>query len=375
MIGLAAGLTRTVAAIVPYVGAALVARFAGPAVAEAVGSATGLDERIAEWVSSSLGAAAWESQYQQWLSDPMVQQALAGQGFGAVGDLVALPGGLAGMGAHYVLLIGTSILLFVVAKIGLSLIFRGVLATVRNISVLRSVDRLGGAAVGLGVGLAIATLVAVVWTPASSALSKGVGVDAAADQSMVRRHWLPLLGLDETLFFKAAEDWLAPLFAQRMPSFDIGSALPVGAHYPHDGGAPAPVTPLSDLFAAAPQTYVETELSAAVDCKAGQCPDWEIDAEPRELDCWFCDSPYVGVRGDQFVLDSDGSVGVDTLAGCTKRTEGPILRNLDVVEQTAERLVVRGVKQFEKSQLGSCSGNVEYQSTVRVTVEWVFNGP
>jgi uncharacterized membrane protein required for colicin V production len=215
-IGYRLGLTRTIAAFAPYIVAAVLARIGAPHLVKAVTDATSLDEQISAWIAAKAGTEHWEGEFQRWMADPHVQEAMAQHNL-SMGSFPALQGSIADMAANYILLMGASSVLFIASILTLRLLFQGILTGIKSIRLLQVVDRIGGLATGLLVGLVGATLAVAVWTPISNVVSERDPSEPESRQSWVNQHWLPLLGVDQNLYFKAAEDWLMPLLTNKMP--------------------------------------------------------------------------------------------------------------------------------------------------------------
>ncbi len=374
LIGGKLGLFRSLSSLVGFIVAGVLTRWTAPYVVTFISKST-IDEKISGWIEGKTGVNQWQAQYQVWMEDPQVKAALAQQGLGDVGRIFGQQSNMADMGAQLILFLVSSIGLFIIFKFLLNRILKMTESYSIKLPILAKFNTLGGAISGALVASFFVIIALAIWIPLSSSQDVSKHSFLNSEDSFAANTLIPALGIEDYLPFHAAKNWFAPMMARSNPSVESVNAGAITSDSGHDDyyAQQSKIITLANWFGSTPKTYEEKEISAKVDCKSGDCLDWDVDSEPQVIDCWFCESEWVGIRDNRFVISSDGSYSSDTLAGCTQKTHGPILNEMNIIQKTEELLVVQGNKIFNKSQSGKC--DVEYESTVEIMTEWRFYKP
>lgn len=370
LVGGKIGFFRALSSLLGFILAALLSRWTAPYVLESM-SVFKLDEKIGTWIEETTEVNKWQAKFQLWAGSPEANAVFTQPRIDGAADFFGQHTNIAHAAAQIILFIAISITLFFIYKLLLTLGFKFLAKFSNKIPLHKKLDTLGGIVWGSLAATIIGTIALVIWIPLSMSLDVTNKSFLNTNESIAVKMLISAISIDDYLPLDMATHSIAPMMAESNPSAEqMNGTFNHESIYEEHNRMQNELLTLEQWFGSAPKTYEEKELSATVDCKSGDCPDWEIEQDIQILDCWFCNSEWVGIQDDFFYISSDGSYSADTLAGCTTKIEGPILSKMKISQMTDELLVVQGPKVLHKSQSGQCE--IEYEATIEITTEWRF---
>ena len=111
---------------------------------------------------------------------------------------------------------------------------------------------------------------------------------------------------------------------------------------------------INDYFGKEIKTYTHNIIDQNINCISGECPEAEKESVglQEERDCYFCSS--VKIKGDlySFYVDIAGG-SVNSLAGCTIRSDGPFIKGMDIKLKAPDKLLIEGDMTWKRSQISN----------------------
>jgi hypothetical protein len=209
------GLVRVLSRFIVFIGAALLTRWQAPNVAVFIAEHTDLNETISDWIAKTTRLERWNAEFQSVTEQSVMSTLVDSEKLSTLQQLLDPQTGIAMVGANYILLWMTYILMFFLVIYLLKFGFRLLDLTLLQIPGIKQANRFGGWIVGTVAATLIATLLTVIWIPISSSTAWGSQPRINSDQSWFATDAIHTIGLDQHTMLRAASDWLLPMILDR----------------------------------------------------------------------------------------------------------------------------------------------------------------